>query len=126
MLPEPGTANLIVLASGEAFVIEPASRRCVRRFGGQICDVFWPRPDLLVFSNGLWMEAIGPSELKWKSRRISWDGLRSVQVQPDTITGESWTPLRDAWVGFSLDVASGAVSGGAYPEDMGRNPSLKD
>lgn len=126
VLPEPGTDNLIVIAGGDGYLVEPSTRRCLRRFGGGIKEVFRPRPDLIVCSNGLWMEGIGPSGVVWRSRRISWDGFRAVDVGVDMISGESWTPLGDTWVGFTVDVRTGVVQGGAYPTDMARSPHVPE
>jgi hypothetical protein len=71
VLVEPGMECLIVIAGGEAYVVEPNTRACVRTFGGQIEQVFIPSPNTVVFSNGLWVEALGPSGLLWRSRRVT-------------------------------------------------------
>jgi hypothetical protein len=118
---EPGTHHLIVVAEGTAYVVDPETRTLVRTFGGGLELVI---EDLarhqLIFSNGLWFEAVGGGGTRWRSRRVSWDGLRSVRIEDGAIRGEAFSPFDDDWHGFGIDLADGAAVGGCYSEPQVR------
>jgi len=117
VLNVPRSNRIIVVAGGQAYELDPVTRTCERTFGAQIMQA-WSIEDVLVFSNGLWMEAMGCSGLKWRSRRISWDGFRSLRLEGGKISGESWSPGDDEWKPFSLSIATGEVEGGSYPTEL--------
>lgn len=113
----PSNAMLIVIAGGQAYVVDPATRGCVRTFGSQIEDVF-ELADRLVIGNGLWFEATDGERLLWRSRRVSWDGMRNVRMDGEVIVGEAYDPSRDGWSPFQVDIETGDVLGGTYPPEL--------
>jgi hypothetical protein len=63
--------SIVVIASGQAYVIDPLERRLLSVFGGNIDAALVVHPEgPLVISNGLWLEARDTSGLRWRSRRI--------------------------------------------------------
>ena len=70
--------------------------------------------NILIFGTSTDFEAVGASGRVWRSRRISWDGIRSLKLESDTLTGEAWS--LDIWLPFSLDINSGEHKGGAKVE----------
>jgi hypothetical protein len=117
---EPGTERLVVTASGKGYVIEPATRQCVREFGRQVEEVLAVPEGTLIFSNGLWLEALGPRGLVWKSRRLSWDGIDRLRLEGDRIEGLGLDVINDKWLPFSVDLTNGEASGGACPPELPR------
>jgi hypothetical protein len=113
---EPGTRNPIVLAGGTAYVVDPTTRNLVRTFGGQIQVVLDDvERGQLVFGDGLWFEAVGCEGSRWRTRRLSWDGMRSVRVEGPRILGEAYSPVdQDAWHPFEVDLTDGSSTGGSY------------
>jgi hypothetical protein len=112
----PNGRDVVVVAGGQAFVVDPATRALVESFGGQIEEVI-PVPELglLVFGNGLWFEALGPSGRCWTTRRLSWDGMRELRREGLRLSGEAWYPMAGGyWVPFEVNLASGECSGGSY------------
>jgi hypothetical protein len=107
--------ELIVIAGGQGYIVDPSDRTKREYFGGQIETVIpITELNLLVFGNGLWFEALGPSGRRWVTRRLSWDGMRSLQREGLRLVGEAWSPMTDDWVPLEVDLASGACSGGSY------------
>lgn len=106
-----------VIAGGQAYVVDPTSRSCVRTFGGQIEHVF-DVADRTVFSNGLWLEATDGERLLWRTRRLSWDGMMEVHVDGERIVGRAYDPMTDEWTPFSVEVVSGEAVGGSYPPEL--------
>jgi hypothetical protein len=113
------TDQAIVLAKGQAYVVEPAIAVLARSFGGQITDVFSVAGrDSMIFGNGLWFECIGPNELRWRTRRISWDGMMEVALGEEKLRGRAFNPIDDTWSPFEVDLDSGEVTGGSYPPEL--------
>lgn len=111
----PDGSHLIVVATGQAYVVDPESRSLLHHFGADIAAVVEvPELPALVFTNGLWFEGYGSSGVLWRSDRVSWDGLRSLSRSELTLQGEAYSPLDDAWHPFSLNLLSGRIEGGSY------------
>ena len=119
VLEHPDGRHVLVIAGGTAYVVDPEHRQLVGHFGAQIVYVFpLPGEAILLLGNDLWFEAIGSEGLRWRSRRISWDGLRHVVLDGNQLRGEAYAPEgpEGAWYPFQLDVLTGTVTGGSYYE----------
>ncbi|MCW5831760.1 MAG: hypothetical protein KIS78_04810 [Labilithrix sp.] len=115
----PGrTDHAIVIAEGQAYVVEPDSGALVRTFGGQLTDVFslLERTEM-IFGNGLWFECVGPAGLRWRTRRVSWDGMMEGSLDGARSHGSAFNPIDDTWSPFDVDIDMGEVTGGSYPPD---------
>ena len=102
-------STVTVIAGGTAYVVDPASRSCIRTFGGQIEHAF-DLADRAVFSNGLWLEATDGERLLWRSRRLSWGGMMEVRVNGERAVGIAYDPMTNEWTPFFVDVANGEAS----------------
>jgi hypothetical protein len=40
--------------------------------------------------------------------------MREIRFVDDSLVGEAYTPLDDAWYSFAVDMKSGNVTGGSY------------
>jgi hypothetical protein len=113
-IEHPDGQRAIVIADGQGYIVDPEDRERRKYFGGQI-EVVLPVAGLgILFGNGLWFEALGVSGLLWTSDRISWDGMRGLNIDGSRLTGESWDPLSDSWIPFELEVSTGHSRGGSF------------
>ena len=112
---ELGPAAAIVVSGGEAYLVD-VDRRLATRFAGPVEYIeYAPNQHLIVVGNGLWFDGVRASGKVWRTRRISWDGMRSIQCDGDRIVGEAFTPMGPPdWHPFVLDLASGLVEGGSF------------
>ena len=121
VIDHPHRDRAIVVAGGQGYVIEIGTRRCEGTFGGQIeYIVAVPELDCIVFGNGLWFEGhCGGRE--WRTPRLSWDGMRGLELRGAVLQGESWR-FDETWHPFTVNIESGETSGGSYeePSDDGR------
>jgi hypothetical protein len=112
--------DFVVVARGQAYLVEAASRELKRSFGG---FVDWllvvPHLDLLVFHNRLWIEGLFSSGLAWQTRRVSANGLRNIVLEGDALVGEAFDPAAKSWVRFSVDLSTGEAEGGSYTRAAG-------
>jgi len=117
VLAHPDGRHVVVVAGGSAYVVDAENHSLVETFGAQIEHIFVVAANSLVlFGNGLWFEALGPSGTAWRSRRISWDGMRNVTVTGLVVRGEAYAPegAKGTWYPFEVDLPTGTVSGGSY------------
>jgi hypothetical protein len=109
----PNQELLVVVAAGQAYVIEVHNRELRQTFGGMLETVFEiPEQELLVFGDRTEFQAFGRSGRIWQSHRISWDGFYSLAVDGDELVGEAWS-YEDIWLPFRLNLRSGQHQGGA-------------
>ena len=100
--------HLIVVSGGLAYVIEPETRSLANDFGGQIeFVVLISELQIILFGNGLWFEAVGPNGFIWRTRRLSWDGMRSIHREGIYLFGDGYDPMANSWVPFTVDLTSG-------------------
>lgn len=115
VVPHPDGRHLIVVAGGQGYVVDPNNRFHRAYFGGSI-EIALPVPELssVLFGDGLWFELLARDGLLWRSRRISWDGMRGICREGLRLFGEAWSPIEDCWLPFELDMNSGECAGGSY------------
>jgi len=113
----PNGKNALIIASGQGYIVDPVDRQLVGLLGGAIVDVFnHPSQRAVVLNQqNLSFAAIGATGNIWQSRRISWDGFRSVKTAGTKLSGEAWSPHNDEWRPFVLDLETGDVVDGSYP-----------
>ena len=115
----PNDHDVLIICGGQGYIVDPVSEQLVKTVGSAIADVF-PHPTangLVLNHQNLCFEAIGVSGKMWLTRRISWDGMRSVTCSGTSLTGEAWRP-GDTWHPFHVDLENGAVEGGSYLEPV--------
>jgi hypothetical protein len=107
---------LIVISRGQGYIIDPCNRRAVEEIGAGY-DGAIRIGELLILQTPTDLDAIGAEGVRWRTRQISWDGMRNVRLDSNgrVIRGEAWS-LNDDWTPFEVDLHSGAVKGGSYLE----------
>lgn len=113
VMPHPDGVRVLVLACGDAWVIDAVSQEaaCVATAVDAVLAVPGSA-DLVLSEQGLCMCRLGPDGVVWRTRRLAWDGLRGLAVDGDAIVGEAWD-LPDLWVAVSVTLATGEATGGA-------------
>lgn len=105
-------ALVLVVAGGQGYVIDVASRRCTWTFGAMINAVLRASSGQLVFADGLGLFSFVGGRALWRTRRISLDGFEQLALTGDRVTGLALRSAGDEWVPFTVELATGAVSGG--------------
>ena len=111
-MPEPRT--LCVVARGAGYLVPtdtPASCEPVKAV--PIMDArAAPGAGVVVFANLTELVAYGAEGLRWRTKRLAWDGFKVVEVTPSTLVGELWDLREDAARRFEVDLSTGAHRGG--------------
>ena len=82
-----GGELLFVVAGGQGYILDSVYRRVLTDIGGAITGV-WERDNprsLLLDHQGIAFERIGPKGRLWRSRRLSWDGFKELNVTSETL-----------------------------------------
>lgn len=67
-----------------------------------------------MMGNGIWLEGWDKGAMRWRSRRISWDGMWDLRIENDKVKRSAWSPFDDREHPFAIDLRTGAVEGGSY------------
>jgi hypothetical protein len=121
VVDHPNEAYVIVVAQGEACIVDPERRAildCIAWDTDQVFSI--PSPRLVIFQRLTDFIAIGADNSGWLSPRISWDGFRNVEVHETDLSGEAYSPVSDAWVPFRLDLLTGHCTDGIYEKEMAK------
>ena len=126
VIEHPNGKCIIVVAAGDAYIVDPETRSLVSELGGgpimNIVQV--PDLELVLLVDPFRLTAIGPEGVRWRTRDVAVDGIRSTQVTGTTLSGEA-NAIDDSWQSFTVDLKDGRVGGGAYrrPDDGTDCPS---
>lgn len=110
------TQNLLVIACGTCYLMNPNDTKPIQVFGVGYSDIFSASNDRLVLQDQTDLTIIEPDGSHWDTERISWDGLKQLKVENNTVTGLSYDPMYDAdeWVHFFYDLDTRTLTGGSY------------
>ncbi len=115
VVAHPNGVDVLVIAVGQGYQLNPSIRQVVSTYA---MDIMWiervAEYEMLVLSNDLWFEALGRDGVIWRTQRLSWDGMRNVRCDGDTITGDGWDVMAETWHPFKVDLIEGTAEGGAY------------
>lgn len=115
----PNSRHIVVVSRGQGYVIDPADRKLILTFGGTI-DAALQDEDLklLVLSEGVWITVVRSTDDISQTRRISWDGIRSLRIDGKLLVGEGFDVIDKLWKPFRVNLLTLVVEGGAYDEKM--------
>lgn len=76
-----------------------------------------PEAGLLLLAGFHDLLALGAEGVRWRTRRLSWEGLTLHDVNAATLElhGSGWDMFSDREIAFTLDLRSGDHRGGGYP-----------
>jgi hypothetical protein len=106
---------LLVVAAGRGYMAEidePGSYATVQTF--PILHCLHLGDDVLLASYTS-LALVSPHGVQWETPRVSWDGLRNLKAAGGAVSGQAWDAPSNAWVPLTVDLATGAVTGGSSP-----------
>jgi hypothetical protein len=119
VIDHPNGTDIIVIAQGDACVIDVENRKIRHHVASQVEQVIRiPALGMVVIQNLINLIAITFDGSGWQSERISWDGFRNLKVCGTELLGEAYTPLGDAWMPFKLDLLTGHCLDAVYQRDI--------
>jgi len=121
------TQNLLVVACGTCYLMNPDDTKPIEVFGIGYSGVFKASKGRLVLQDQTNLTIIEPDWKHWHTERISWDGLKEIKVENNFVTGFSYDPMCDAdeWVDFTFDLDTKTLTGGSYQRYENKKPWWK-
>lgn len=121
------TQNLLVIAKGICYLMNPNEIKPIEVFGGNYKIIFETNNDGFVLSDDTGLTIIEPDGNYWHSERISWDGLTDINIENNIVTGLAFNPMSDSddWVDFSYDIDNKNLIGGSYYSFENKRPWWK-
>ncbi|WP_223640683.1 hypothetical protein [Corallococcus sp. EGB] len=114
VLAMPDPQRLCVVSRGAGYLVpvrDPSAWEAVQAL--PVTDVrAVPSAGIVVFADFTELVAYGAEGLRWRTKRLSWDGMKIIQVTERSIIGEYWDMREEAMQTFEVDLATGAQKGG--------------
>jgi hypothetical protein len=112
----PNGHHVLVVSGGQGYVVDPETKALIETIGAAITSVHLHAKHqlLLLDHQGIAFEAIGRAGKAWRSRRLSFDGFRAIEISDNEIVGEGWNAADQKWQPFTVDLRTGWSTGGAY------------
>jgi hypothetical protein len=104
----PDDRTVVVIAGGQAYQVDPATRTCLKNFGGTIVEILESssRGVVVIASlTNLWL--LDANGERWVSGRISVDGIRQLRIEGESVAGEAYDPTFDRWYPFVVSLETG-------------------
>jgi hypothetical protein len=112
----PNPRELCAVAGGYAYIIDTAAPE--RSTHIPLKPVAEPlvlaEQALLVFVGFHTVAAWGREGLAWQTARLSWEGIRITGADGNSLCGFGWNMPTDKEVEFSIDLQTGAHTGGGF------------
>jgi len=111
----PNPQQICVVSRGSGYlvsVINPTSWECI-----DAIPVIGVYPVLaqgiVVFASFTNLVAYGLEGVKWRTERLTWDGMKITELTDRFIKGEFWDLRNESTAEFIVDLATGSHEGGA-------------
>ena len=78
-----------------------------------------PEAELLLLAGFHDVLALGVDGIRWRTERLSWEGVTLGSVRDGVLHGLGWDMFADTEVPFTVDLRSGAHQGGGYKRPSG-------
>jgi hypothetical protein len=114
--PCPRPDDLLAIAGGYAYLIDTLapnnSLHLPLRPVTQILSA--PSANLILLAGFHNVIAIDATGLRWQSARLSWEGVTLTEVLNNELHGTGWNLHTDRELPFTLDLTTGAHTGGGF------------
>lgn len=112
----PNADELCAVAGGYAYMVDTLHpESCTQvELKPVVSVIAQEEAGLLLFVGFHAIHAWGRDGLSWKTARLSWEGVRVVEVSGAEVVGFGWDMRTDREVEFCVDLRTGAHTGGAF------------
>jgi hypothetical protein len=118
VLRHPNGSSLVVVAAGQAYVVNAKSRGLEDQFGGDLVSALEAAEPRVIVIVGLTDLKILDVTGRWDTPRLSWDGFDKVRVEGSAVLGDAWEPGDEIYFPFRVDLRTREVSGGSFPLEV--------
>lgn len=120
----PDKVRAIVISKGEGYVVnvdQPDDWSSIPLLPvmGVVSDA---EQQVIIAWDYIRMLCIDQNGIRWKTRRISWDGIKDVTVHSNEIRASVWDPPKGCFRAATIDLATGTVTSGLNPPPLDGYP----
>ena len=110
------TQNILVIAFGTCYLMNPNDTKPIEVFGVGYSDSFKANKKRIVLQDQTGLTIVEPNGTHWHTERISWDGIKEIEIENNIVQGLSYNPMYDAdeWVDFTYNLDTQTLIGGSY------------
>jgi hypothetical protein len=112
----PDTNRIVVIAKGQGYIMTPDQEFPIDTFGVDIKDAIKTADDKIVLIDDIYVWLLDVKGTVWQSERISWDGIKDVNLKDNILTGLSYDPTDsiNEWIPFLIDLDTKEITGGSF------------
>ncbi len=117
----PAPDDMLAVAGGYAYLVATRRPEVVQLLEQRPVTALFAAPEhgLLLLAGFHDVLAIGAEGLRWRTKRLSWEGLTLHGVREGHLEGQGWDMVTDRELPFSVDLLTGAHRGGGYTRAVG-------
>ena len=121
------TQNLLVIACGTCYIMNPNDTKPIQVFGASFSDIFKANKNRLVLQDQTDLTIVEADGTHWNTERISMDGFSKIKVEKNLVLGLASNPMHDAdeWLEFKYDLDTKTLTGGSFYPSENKNLSGK-
>ena len=108
----PNPDELCAVAGGYAYIVDTRAPERPTHIAQKPVAQVYVTSQLLLFVGFHSITAWGAEGLSWTTARLSWEGVRITGVEGSTLHGTGWNMLTDKDLPFTVDLHTGAHTGG--------------
>ncbi len=114
--PSPSPDHLLAVAGGYAYRVDTLRPENTTLMEQRPVTAVFPAAEakLVLLAGFHDVLALGADGVLWRSARLSWEGVTLTGVADGLLHGLGWDMFADAEVPFTVDLGTGAHTGGGY------------
>jgi hypothetical protein len=109
-----GEGAVLVVAGGAVYLVNSRKQQVILELPWANDVRFESDLELFVIADDCKVAALGRSGLKWRSRRVSWDGISTLRRIGRSLHGLAYDIHDRPPVPFVIDLETGQATGGSY------------
>jgi hypothetical protein len=112
----PDKNRIVVIAKGQGYIMTPDQQTPIDKFGVDIKEAIKIEDNKIILVDDIHVRLIDDKGIIWQSERISWDGIKDIEVKDNILTGLSYDPMDsiNEWIPFSIHLDTKEIVGGSY------------
>jgi hypothetical protein len=114
--------NLLIIAQGLCYIINPDETKAISIFGCDYQDKFISYDGRIILYTSVYLTIIEKDNKYWHTERISWDGMKGVALQDNILSGLAFdaTDSDNEWKEFTYNIDTKTLTGGSYPSEKSK------
>ena len=112
----PAPERMLAVAGGYAYMVDTTAPERSELLEQRPVTAILAAPEegLLLLAGFHDVLAVGAEGVRWRTGRLSWEGVTLQEVRGGRLLGEGWNMFTDEEVGFAVDLRTGQHEGGAH------------